>query len=171
MAAPKRLAGPTATAGRKRGLSAPSALLVGSGDTVAVAYERTLRGLPVFGGDFAVVTDDAGHVLNTSVAQTQPIKVASLEPSGAPADAVSAAGTRFDSVDATGAPEKIVYALGAEPRQARFFVDRGRRRNHLVPAMRRMNVDLDDAGIRRHFDDVEARIGWRPITFEMNRHQ
>ncbi|HXH78430.1 M4 family metallopeptidase [Nocardioides sp.] len=95
-----------------------AATLTGSGDTVAVAYERTHRGLPVFGGDFVVVTDEAGRVLNSTVAQTKPIEVASLEPSVSPADAVSAAGTRFDSVDAASEPEKIVYALGAEPRLA-----------------------------------------------------
>ena len=44
-------------------------------------YERTYRGLPVIGGDFVVVTDKAGHVLNTSVAQSRPTSLASVRPS------------------------------------------------------------------------------------------
>ena len=34
--------------------------------------------------------------------------------------------------------------------------------------MRRMDVDLDDAGIGRDLDHVEARIGRRRIAFEMD---
>jgi len=44
-----------------------------SGDLNYAPYERTFRGLPVVGGDFVVVTDDEGHVLNTSVAQTSEV--------------------------------------------------------------------------------------------------
>ena len=32
-----------------------------------------------------------------------------------------------------------------------------------------MNVDLDDAGIGRHLDDVDARIGRRQIAFDVDR--
>ena len=46
-------------------------------------YERTFRGLPVVGGDFVVVTDDEGHVLNTSVAQTSRIRLAVDHPARA----------------------------------------------------------------------------------------
>nr|WP_308129013.1 hypothetical protein [Actinoplanes polyasparticus] len=36
------------------------------------AYDRTYKGLPVKGGDFVVVTDDAGQTRYTSVAQSSP---------------------------------------------------------------------------------------------------
>ncbi|MBF4162088.1 M4 family metallopeptidase [Nocardioides sp. CBS4Y-1] len=45
-----------------------------------VPYQRTYRGLPVVGGDFVVVTDDAGTVVDTSVAQGQAVKLASVQP-------------------------------------------------------------------------------------------
>jgi hypothetical protein len=33
-----------------------------------------------------------------------------------------------------------------------------------------MNIDFDDAGIRGHLDDVQARIGRRLVAFHMHRH-
>ncbi|MDP9241418.1 MAG: M4 family peptidase, partial [Actinomycetota bacterium] len=41
-----------------------------------VPYDRTYKGLPVSGGDFVVVTDANGKVLNTAVAQDRAINVA-----------------------------------------------------------------------------------------------
>ncbi len=46
-----------------------------------VPYDRSYRGLPVVGGDFVVVTDSAGRLLDTSVAQTRPVSLASVTPS------------------------------------------------------------------------------------------
>ena len=46
-----------------------------------VSYDRTYRGLDVVGGDFVVATDDAGKVVSTSVAQTEPTSLASTSPS------------------------------------------------------------------------------------------
>ncbi|MEZ0580727.1 M4 family metallopeptidase [Nocardioides sp. MH1] len=45
-----------------------------------VPYERSYRGLPVIGGDFVVVTDAAGRLLDTSVAQTRPVSLSSITP-------------------------------------------------------------------------------------------
>ncbi|WP_343907406.1 M4 family metallopeptidase [Nocardioides aquiterrae] len=45
-----------------------------------VPYDRTYRGLPVVGGDFVVVTDAAGRLLNTSVAQSRPVALATVTP-------------------------------------------------------------------------------------------
>lgn len=45
-----------------------------------VAYERTHRGLPVVGGDFVVVTNALGRILNTTVAQRRTVEVASTQP-------------------------------------------------------------------------------------------
>jgi Zn-dependent metalloprotease len=46
-----------------------------------VPYDRTYRGLPVVGGDFVVVTDGAGRLLDTSVAQKSPVSLRSVTPS------------------------------------------------------------------------------------------
>src|SRR5262249_52202074 len=69
------------------------ALHVSAGDTLVqkpvistrdglqyVPYNRTYRGLPVYGGDFVVVTDAAGRMLSTSVAQTAAIHLPSIPP-------------------------------------------------------------------------------------------
>ena len=45
-----------------------------------VPYDRTYRGLPVVGGDFVVVTDAAGRLLTTTVAQGRPVALASTSP-------------------------------------------------------------------------------------------
>ncbi|WP_395695500.1 M4 family metallopeptidase [Nocardioides sp.] len=52
-----------------------------------VPYDRTYRGLPVVGGDFVVVTDAAGRLLTTTVAQTRPVALASVHPTVAQAAA------------------------------------------------------------------------------------
>src|SRR5215218_1529421 len=41
-----------------------------------VPYDRTYKGLPVYGGDFVVVTNAAGKVLSTSTAQDKVVNVA-----------------------------------------------------------------------------------------------
>jgi zinc metalloprotease ZmpA len=51
-----------------------------SGGVQYAAYERTYRGLPVVGGDFVVVTDEAGRVLDTSVAQKRATRLATIVP-------------------------------------------------------------------------------------------
>ncbi|HEY3002194.1 MAG TPA: M4 family metallopeptidase, partial [Kribbellaceae bacterium] len=56
--------------------SAPKVVSVPEG-LQYVAYERTYKGLPVIGGDFVVVTDEAGKVLSTSVAQTETLSLGS----------------------------------------------------------------------------------------------
>ena len=52
-----------------------------SGGVQYAAYERTYRGLPVVGGDFVVVTDETGRVLDTSVAQQRATRLDTIVPS------------------------------------------------------------------------------------------
>ncbi len=83
-----------------------------SGEGIFYApYERTHRGLPVFGGDFVVVTDQAGKVLATSVAQTQPISLPSVNAPVSSATALATAEDTLDQTTKTTSPDKIVYAL------------------------------------------------------------
>jgi Zn-dependent metalloprotease len=53
---------------------------IATGGFTYVPYERTYKGLPVVGGDFVVVTDSAGKVVTTSVAQNFRIGSIDLSP-------------------------------------------------------------------------------------------
>ncbi len=74
-----------------------------SGGVQYAAYDRTYRGLPVVGGDFVVVTDRAGRVLDTSVAQRRPTSLASTTPTvgRAAARATAAREVRSPSLEGT----------------------------------------------------------------------
>ena len=56
--------------------------------------------------------------------------------------------------------------VGAEPRQPRLLIERGRRRHGLAPGRGGMHVDLDHAGIGRHLDHVDARIVRRRVALD-----
>lgn len=72
-------------------------------------YRRTWRGLPVVGGDFVVVTDDAGRVLNTSVAQADPVRLPSATPRLSTAEARDVARAQLTRVRRVSAPELVVW--------------------------------------------------------------
>ncbi len=74
-----------------------------------VAYDRTYRGLPVIGGDFVVVTDAAGHVLNTSVAQTSKTRLSSITPTVGRDRAVAVARQQVSKASAAEAPRLVVF--------------------------------------------------------------
>ena len=76
-------------------------------------------------------------------------------------DMVAAAGAGVAAVD-----HELV---GAEARLARLLVDRRGDVDAFLPAGGRMDVDLDDAGIGRDVDDVDALVMRRRIAFDMDR--
>src|SRR2546430_6757288 len=100
----------------------PSALLASAGEQFAqqgvvsssglqfVSYERTFQGLPVVGGDFVVVTDDAGAVRDYSVAQERAIGNLSTSPKITSARATEVARGQLAKVDSTATPVLSVYA-------------------------------------------------------------
>src|SRR5581483_6238077 len=59
--------------------------------------------------------------------------------------------------------------LGAETAQPRLFVEGHRVVHEFAPASCRMNIDLDNPGIRCDLDDLQPRIVWWRITFNKNR--
>jgi Zn-dependent metalloprotease len=73
------------------------------------AYERSYRGLPVVGGDLVVVTDAAGRVLNTAVAQQQVISVGTTARVSAGAAAATARG-QLATVGTATSPRLAVLA-------------------------------------------------------------
>ncbi len=90
---------------------------VKSGNLTYVAYDRTYKGLPVYGGDFVVATNSAGQVLTTSVAQDTAINLPSVTPSITAQKAQDVARTQLSNVDGVGPATLITYALGT-PRLA-----------------------------------------------------
>ncbi|KOV81029.1 zinc metalloprotease [Nocardia sp. NRRL S-836] len=83
-----------------------------------VPYDRTYKGMPVVGGDFVVVTNSTGQVLHTSVGQSSTIDLANTTPSVTKAQAEKTARAALSTVDSTGAPERVVYALDSTPKLA-----------------------------------------------------
>ncbi|HEX7306819.1 M4 family metallopeptidase [Lentzea sp.] len=83
-----------------------------------VPYERTYKGIPVVGGDFVVVTDSTGQVLQTSVGQDTTIDLASTTASVTKAQAEATARTAMSTVDGVGAASQVVYALDSAPKLA-----------------------------------------------------
>src|SRR5262249_4787324 len=65
-----------------------------------VPYDRTYRGLRVIGGDFVVVTDGAGQVRYTSVAQRQAIGALAVTPKLTAAEAEAVARAKVAGVSA-----------------------------------------------------------------------
>ena len=57
----------------------------------------------------------------------------------------------------------------AEPRLARVFIEHGRRLHRLAPRRGGMDIDLDDAGIGRHLDAVDARVERRRVALDADR--
>ena len=82
-----------------------------------VPYDRTYRGLRVVGGDFVVVTDAAGQVRYTSVAQRQAIGALGVTPKLTAAEAEAVARAKVASVSAVEGTQLVVDALDA-PRLA-----------------------------------------------------
>jgi Zn-dependent metalloprotease len=75
-------------------------------------FERTWKGLPVVGGDFVVVTDRAGQILTTSVAQKAKVSLSSLTPRLSKAQAIRVARRQLSEVDSVGATRLAVLQQG-----------------------------------------------------------
>jgi Zn-dependent metalloprotease len=92
--------------------------VMGTGGLSFVPYERTYRGLPVVGGDFVVVTNAAGKVVFTSVAQESRIGALATTPTITGAAAESAARKALTSVSSVEGTRLVVYALGGAAKLA-----------------------------------------------------
>ncbi|HEY1573892.1 MAG TPA: M4 family metallopeptidase [Pseudonocardiaceae bacterium] len=89
----------------------PHAAISGQGAQF-VPYDRTYRGLPVIGGDFVIVTDNAGHVIDHSVDQTTTINLPSVAPTITAARSLTTAQGLMATVDSTTTPTLSVFAEG-----------------------------------------------------------
>ncbi len=105
-----------------------------------VPYDRTYKGLRVVGGDFVVVTDAAGQVKYTSVAQQHQIGRLAVTPQLAGADAEAVARKQVPTASGVEGTQLVVYALDT-PRLAWETVVNGT--NAEGPS--RLTVDVDAA--------------------------
>ncbi|MFI5728733.1 M28 family peptidase [Kribbella sp. NPDC051587] len=93
-------------------------VVAGTNGSQYVPYDRLYQGLPVVGGDFVIVTDHAGHVLDTSVAQTKPLGTVATKPAVSQAGAESVARRRLAHVQRLEGSRLVVDAHLATPRLA-----------------------------------------------------
>ena len=77
-------------------------------------------------------------------------------------DMIAAAGAGVAAVDQE--------AVGAEPDLRGVFIQAEGDVDRLAPVFRRLDVDLDHAGIGRHLDHLDARIERRRIALDMHLH-
>jgi Zn-dependent metalloprotease len=91
--------------------------VISSGNAQYVPYERTYAGLPVVGGDFVVVTNNAGQVLFNSVAQDVAIGNLATTPKVSSAAAADVAKAQLKTVAGVESTSLVVYAIGT-PRLA-----------------------------------------------------
>jgi Zn-dependent metalloprotease/subtilisin-like proprotein convertase family protein len=80
-----------------------------------VPYERTYNGLQVIGGDFVVVTDNAGNTKFTSVAQSSPIGELATTPKLTAAESVKIAKAELKSVKNVEGTKLVVVATTGDP--------------------------------------------------------
>ncbi len=95
----------------------------GTKGTYYVSYERSYRGLPVYGGDFVVAVDSQGRAVGATSGQERRISVATT-PTVSKAAARSTAKRQVDKVRSVSRPTLEVYAEGA-PRLAWKTVVKG----------------------------------------------
>jgi Zn-dependent metalloprotease len=126
-------------------------------------YSRTFKGLPVSGGDMVIVTDDAGAVKATSVAQDRPIDLASTTPSLSSAAALKIAKTKLKTVSAVEGTSLVVYA-GEGRAAALAWESTIRGTSADGPSRQTIDVDAKTGAILRvqeHTTDVTGSgTGW-----------
>jgi Zn-dependent metalloprotease len=146
----------------------PDAFLRGAGDTMIrgqahsggnglryTSYERTYRGLKVVGGDAVVVSDAAGRVLNTAVAQSAVINVGTT-PSVSAAAALATSRAELATVESASAPSLVVLAWGT-PRLAWETVVTGA--TATAPSIQHVFVDALTGKVTDSYDEVRAGTG------------
>jgi Zn-dependent metalloprotease len=129
-----------------------------------VSYDRTYKGVAVKGGDFVVMTDAAGHVQYTSVAQSKPIAGLSVLPKITKAKGEAVAKGLLKTFTSSEGTKLIVVAKdGAAPALAWESTVRG---TSTQGGPSRLTVDVDAATGKvlsktEHVEDVTGTgTGW-----------
>jgi Zn-dependent metalloprotease/subtilisin-like proprotein convertase family protein len=106
-----------------------------------VPYDRTYKGLPVIGGDFVVVTDNAGNTKYTSVAQSSPIGELTTTPKLTAADSLKIAKAELKSVKNVESTKLVVVTTTGDPTLAWESTINGTG----AEGISRLTVDVDAA--------------------------
>ena len=146
-----------------------AATFQGGNGTVAVSYERLHQGLPVIGGDFVVVTGAGGQVLNTEVAQTAPVDVATTTPTLAQDRAVEISRGQVDAVENVEPTALVIWQDGATSRLAYETTVSGQDAGEV--SRQSVYVDAHDGAVLgtkehvTHGSGSAAYSGPNPLTF------
>ncbi len=136
-----------------------------------VAYDRTYKGLPVYGGDFVVVTDSAGRVLSTTTAQDKVanVDIAAASQTGAQAAAAARSQAKGKTVDAVSGTRKVILAVGT-PRLAYETVVSSHA--GATPSKLHVFTDAKTGAVAYSYDEVREGTGtgkWNgpnPLTID-----
>ncbi|GID66963.1 zinc metalloprotease [Actinoplanes cyaneus] len=127
-----------------------------------VPYDKTYKGLPVIGGDGVVVTDLAGQVQFTSVAQSAPLGAINTTPALSAADSVKIAKGELKTVAGVEGTKLVVFASTGTPALAWESTIKGTS----VEGPSRLTVDVDATSGKvlrtyEHVTDVAGTgTGW-----------
>ncbi|MDQ2838814.1 MAG: M4 family metallopeptidase [Actinomycetota bacterium] len=106
-----------------------------------VPYDRTYKGLPVFGGDFVVTTNAAGQVQSTAVQQTSTINLSTTAvQTAAQAATVARTHAALATVDSVSAAHETVLAIGSPKLAWETVVS-----SHTGPTLSKLHVFTDAA--------------------------
>jgi Zn-dependent metalloprotease len=138
------------------------ATLTGRGGLQYVPYDRTYKGLPVYGGDFVVMTNSAGAVQNLSVQQTATINVSTTAKVAA-GQAASTARTQAGSntIDSVSTAQQTVLAIGT-PRLAWEVVVVSH--HGVEPSIKHVFVDANSGAVAYSYDKVADGNGTAAIN-------
>ncbi|WP_283133666.1 M4 family metallopeptidase [Rhizohabitans arisaemae] len=123
-----------------------------------VSYGRTHAGLPVYGGDFVVVTDATGRVLSTSVAQDRTLSVGTT-PKISSAKAAEIARAQLKEVTDSTEPVLTVMAEGSGRLAYKVEVNGPNNRNPRIESRLHVYVDARTGAVAESSDLVKAGHG------------
>jgi Zn-dependent metalloprotease len=121
-----------------------------------VPYNRTYKGLPVYGGDFVVTTDATGKVLSTTTAQDKVVNVATTAAKTGAQAAAAARAKAKGTVDSVSAARKVVLALGT-PRLAYETVVASHA--GATPSKLHVFTDANTGAVAYSYDEVREGTG------------
>ena len=124
-----------------------------------VRYDRTYRGLRVYGGDIAVHTAANGAFLGASVGLSKPLTL-STTPRLAAAAAAAKAKTVFKgTVTGVGTPELIVDAIGGTGKLAYQTEVKGWASDGQTPSRLQVITDATSGAVMSSWDEIETATG------------
>ncbi|BFU43119.1 M4 family metallopeptidase [Krasilnikovia sp. MM14-A1004] len=147
--------------------------VISSGGLQFVPYDRTYKGLPVIGGDFVVVTDNAGKTKYTSVGQSQAIGNLTVTPKLTEAAALAVAKRELKTVSTVEGTKLVVLTTEGAPALAWESTLRGTS----AEGPSRLTVDVNALtgkvlSTREHVTDATGTgTGWINGSVSLNTTQ